>query len=524
MKATNETPEKATDQEKQEIEILKNKDILIEILKEAKTEGIVGEENTLLALINKICLRLVLNAEPTSSNIIVSDYSGAGKDFVVKKICEILVPEDMYNHRTDLSATVLKYWNADEDGFSWYGQVLHFEDPKEETIKHQTFKTMASGGTESTITINNKAVDLKTYGKPVMIVTSMKATIDDEGCRRWDALRLDTSAKQTEIIKKRALDRASGTIEYKPNTTLRNALQYRLDFKEVIIPFAKELMDLLPNSLIIRTQIKKLLDYIKSSAVLHQYNRETDSEGRIIATWFDYDYARFVFLHLKDEEGVALSKDEEELIKILRESKEPLSIRQIATKYQRHGTSWIYDHLDDLKSKNLIGETNDWDEQSNKEIKKIYATDAYECTNLSTSTWFHRGSTDNEENHQQDGSLVFLDFCKTCTYINTMREKEELPPLFIQYEEYQENQQKSNDVTGENGFINEEKKTEENQEDRPIEMQISYMGQKIHENKHAGYKIDIDFLHHNFGKEIVDRCIASGILVKKENDEYEFGG
>ena len=210
----------------------------------------------------------------------------------------------------------MKYWKADKKGFSWDEYVIHLEDPKDGTIQGQVFKTMASGGTESTITIDNKAVDLRTNGKPVMIVTSLKTTIDEEGERRWDALRLDTSSKQSEIIKKKALERASGLIEYNPNKNLRHALQNLLRPKEVVIPFANELQDFLPNTLVIRTQIHKLLDYIKSSAVLHQFNREKDEKGRIIANWFDYDYARFVFLLLKDEEGRALNKDEEEFIKV----------------------------------------------------------------------------------------------------------------------------------------------------------------------------------------------------------------
>ena len=378
-KRINEQTKDALEQEKQEIEILKDKNLLIEIIKEAQNEGIVGEGNTLLALINKICLRLVKNVEPTSSNVIVSDDSGAGKDWIVKNICKILVPEEKYKHRTDLSPTALKYWKADKGGFSWDGYVIHLEDPKEGTIQGQTFKTMASGGTESTITIDSKAVDLRTKGKPVMIVTSLKTTIDEEGGRRWDALRLDISSKQTEIIKKKALERASGLIEYNPNNRLRHALQNLLRPKEVVIPFANELQGFLPNTLVIRTQIHKLLDYIKSSAVLHQYNREKDEKGRIIANWFDYDYARFVFLHLKDEEGMALNKDEEEFIKVLREADKPLPIKEVADRYERHGTAWIYNHIDSFKSKKLIGQTTEWDDKANKEVMKIYAKAEYNC-------------------------------------------------------------------------------------------------------------------------------------------------
>ncbi|MCK4365060.1 MAG: hypothetical protein KAW45_03315 [Thermoplasmatales archaeon] len=486
------------EQEKIEQEILKDKNLLLNILNEVNAEGIVGEENTTLAMVNKITLRLVKNAEPTSSNLIVSDDSGSGKDYITKRICKVIVPEEKYLHRTDLSPTVLKYWKTDKEGFSWDEYVIHLEDPKENTIQGQTFKTMASGGNVSTITIDNKAVDLKTRGKPVLIVTSLKASIDEEGCRRWDALRVDTSEKQTEIIKQKALKKASGRLKYKPNKSLRHALQYLLYPREVIIPFALELEDLLPNNLIIRTQINKLLDYIKSSAVIHQHSRKKDADDRVIANWFDYDYARFVFLHLKDEEGRALNKDEEELVKILREANKPLSIREVADEYDRHAGSWIYTHLDGFKSKELIREITVWDELANKDIKKILAVDEYKCGELSHSTWFHVGSTETQENQQQEGSPVFLDFWDVCRDINQIREKDGLKPLFIELEKNQEIQIKYSDLTEEKRFSQDKNKTKENQ-GKPHVEQSQEVLDYCNNLSEQGYNITYDNLVYNFG-------------------------
>jgi hypothetical protein len=523
-KTTNLAINEALNQEKLEIEILKDKNLLIEIIKEAENEGIVGEENTALCLINKICLRLVKNAEPTSSNLIVSDDSGAGKDWIVKNICKILVPDDKYNHRTVLSPTVLNYWKADKKDFSWNEHVIHLEDPKEDTIQGQTFKTMASGGTESTITIKNKAIDFKTKGKPVMVVTSLKTTIDEEGGRRWDALRLDTSSKQTEIIKKKILEGASGVKKNKPNTSLGHALKNLLKPKEVVIPFANELKDLLPNTIVIRTQIHKLLDYIKSSAVLHQFNREKDDLGRVIANWFDYDYARFVFLHLKDEEGRALNKDEEEFLKILREAGKPLSIKEFSVMYGRHGSSWIYDHIDSFKSKNLLEEKLEWDKKANKNIMKISAKAEYSTSDLSTSTWFRSGSIDYKENQYKEGFPVLLDFSEICKNIDILRKNNGLYPLFIELKENKENPIINEDFIGESGFINEENKTKENRIKPPLNERISHIVKTINDNKKAGYRIDIDFLNYNFEKCDVDYCIENNILVKNANDEYEYRG
>jgi len=67
--------------EQQEQDLLKEPELLLKIINEIHTEGVVGEEDTILTLINKTCLRLVINSDPTSSNIIVSDETGGGKRF-----------------------------------------------------------------------------------------------------------------------------------------------------------------------------------------------------------------------------------------------------------------------------------------------------------------------------------------------------------------------------------------------------------------------------------------------------------
>ena len=70
--------------EKQCIKKLKDKQLLLKIVEEIQKEGVVGEEVTLLVLINKIMLRLT-DSVPTSSNLIVSDETGGGKDYIVNE-------------------------------------------------------------------------------------------------------------------------------------------------------------------------------------------------------------------------------------------------------------------------------------------------------------------------------------------------------------------------------------------------------------------------------------------------------
>ena len=102
-------------------EKLKDPLLLANIVKEVQKEGVVGEEDVIMSLIMKIMLRHVINADKTSSNLVVSDKSGGGKDFLVKAVCKVMLPEKDYFHRTGLSEKVFTYWKSNEKDFTWNG-------------------------------------------------------------------------------------------------------------------------------------------------------------------------------------------------------------------------------------------------------------------------------------------------------------------------------------------------------------------------------------------------------------------
>lgn len=392
------------------IKELKDPDLLLHIVEELGNRGIKGEEDTLLVLINKTMLRLVKNSTPTSGNIVVSDESGSGKDWIVNTVCEFLVPGDKLFHRTRISEKALDYWGSNKDEkWTWDGSVLYLEDPDDEAIKSQAFRVIASGKNKISVVIDKQLVDISVEGKPVIIVTSKNATIDDEGGRRWDGVRVDLSEKLTEMVIEQDLKKASGKNGSTINKPLQEGLQHLLKPYEVIIPYAEQIKKYLPKHLVMRTQDKKLLDYIRASAVLHQFQREKDDQGRVIANWFDYDYAVFMFEKLRDIEGKLLNKDEEEFINILRQHPEGVSIREMSNLYKRHSKQWIYDHLDDFKNKGLIRDSNLYEEKSNKEITYLRCILEYSSLNLPSSLVLN-GFKEGFENQDMLGFKGFKGF------------------------------------------------------------------------------------------------------------------
>lgn len=414
-----EKMEKMADEEaskaKKSFEVLKDDLLLITLLKEIKKK-VVANEDTVLALINKICLRLVDNANPTSSNVLISDDSGAGKDWIATNVCEMIIPKNKYHHKTNISDKLLNYWTVN-GGFD--GHVIHLEDPPEECIKSQSFKVRASGQNEVSIVHKGKAKHMHIEGKPVFIVTSLNANIDIEGVRRWDALRVDKSMRVTQLMKELYAKEIAGLINTEPDLKLRESLHVGLKRVTVKIPYATDIVNLLPNNLVIRTQIQKLFDYIKSSAALHQHDREIDDDGCVIANYFDYDYACFCFAILGDVFGMVLNKYEKEILEALSRD-DSLTIKDLANRVtasvsRLYGNSIKTGYMDNMKEKGLIIQHTSTNPETNKEV-------SYYSLSGVISTTFNLKTSKNMPN--ADKSFRFK---KLIDEINKMRDSEGLP-------------------------------------------------------------------------------------------------
>jgi hypothetical protein len=354
------------------IDKMKSSKLMMHIINEMHKKGVVGEEDTITCLTLKIMLRLCENAHPTSSNILVSDNTGGGKDFITKNLCDLLCKKDVsYKHFTCLSDKFLNYHQPkiDKKRVSWDGWVLYLEDPPEDVIQSQAFKVMASGGTTIGTVKDQKDHEVKIDGKPVMLITSMKTSIDDEGQRRWDAVRVDMSNEVSKAVVDEVLLRVSGVEIPKPDDEFASLLRTLRSYK-VIIPWAVKLTSIIQDPTVIeRTQINKLIDYIKASAILHQYQRDIDDDGNLIADKEDFELARFAYIHLRNAEGNALNKKEEQVVFYLRNAGKPKKITEIVTDLTGVSKYWLYDNKDNMVNKGVLKSITKYDAISNRECE-----------------------------------------------------------------------------------------------------------------------------------------------------------
>lgn len=347
----------------EEKKILEKPDLIYNIITETRKEGLIGEEMAQLVLIIKIALRLVKNANNTSSNILVSDQSGAGKDYLTGKLCKVMLEaEKTMFHQTMISEKVLNYWEPEGQGSSWDGRVMYLEDPDEDVLKTQAFKVRASGqNAQTNLDTNHKVLRQTILGKPVMIVTSMNANIDIELERRWDILQIDTGVALSKAVLDHQFKVAAGLIEYRPDYTLRNALKHEPRVN-VIVPYAMKIANYVLKQihgdgrqhLLMRSQNLKLIDFIKASAALHQFQRKTDEQGNIIATLEDYYIGALVFDYLDCSSGEVTNTIERQLLAYLDSKNESVPLSDIIKNVGPISRSWLYRNKDRLIERGLL--------------------------------------------------------------------------------------------------------------------------------------------------------------------------
>lgn len=259
---------------------------------------IVGEVPARKVIFLCSCGRLVINSQVASYNLLVNDDAGIGKDYVTKNVLKIL-PKEVYIHRTRISPAVFTYWHNPkfEPQWTWDGKIFYPEDISENVLNSDVFKVMCSDGSNATMVIKQRAIDIKINGKPVMITTTATATPSPELTRRFVILNLDSSEDQTKLIMERHSKYKAQGIVPDYNLMITESLQYLKRYK-VKVPFAEFIHTYFPsNNIIMRTHYPRFLDFICASTCLYQFQRKKDGEY-LIAEPQDYDIARECFLKI----------------------------------------------------------------------------------------------------------------------------------------------------------------------------------------------------------------------------------
>ena len=354
---------------------LKDPALLHNIIEEVRKDGIIGNEHLIISTTIVNTLNYGLNIKPTSNNLLISALSGTGKDALIKRNLDILgIENKTFFHRTGLSDKVFSYWQQPSSEItSWNGVTMYLEDPDDDLLKGQTFRTVASGGTESTVVKEQDLLHTKMNGKPTFIVTSMNTTIDLEGSRRWSGIPTDSSEDLNKLVQKLKIEQ-----HLKPNVPKNEALRFALKNKlkryEVFIPNLASIDGYLEPTTINNTFMDTLIDYIKGSALLHQYQRSI-KDGKLIANDDDIFNGLFTFYMLN--QSAIGSYLENNVISVLIIADRPMFKRDIITSYNKTFKEGITDYklkkvLDILMGKGKVNCVSLPDPLSNRMIEAYY--------------------------------------------------------------------------------------------------------------------------------------------------------
>jgi hypothetical protein len=141
-----------------------------------------------------------------------------------------------------------------------------------------------------------QTVTIEQDGPIAFVESTTLARVFEEDANRCIMLSTDERRSQTRTIMRRLAMHASGKVQ--PDgprvIALHRTAQRLLERRTIVIPFAErlaEVLEVFADRVEIRRAYPMVLALVQSSALLHQRQRKTDQDGRLIAEPADYAIA-----------------------------------------------------------------------------------------------------------------------------------------------------------------------------------------------------------------------------------------
>ena len=219
-------------------------------------------------------------------SIVVSSKSSAGKSTLIEN-CLKPFTKDVFQftnftdsffqrHFKDKSLNGLILHQEQIEKTNYQGQV-GFSIPKFQLSEGKTRQGLSERDK------NGKFTDtmLEVSGFPIYITSTTNPDIEPQQLNRITLLQTDESEQQTNLVKKSILNDCSINPDNYSNHNLddlRNLCEiYKKmskDVKGILLPFSNLINEKLPDTLEIRRDIKKIINYTRVIAFLHQENRK----------------------------------------------------------------------------------------------------------------------------------------------------------------------------------------------------------------------------------------------------------
>ncbi|MET3539069.1 hypothetical protein [Chryseobacterium limigenitum] len=258
--------------------LLKNMDTLLE------QSGIIGEED------NRMMLFVIASGYkmPYLLHALIQGTSGEGKSHLLNSIAQCMPQEDVMNttritkkslyHYQDKELTNKLILIQDFDGLDEEAQFAFRE------MQSAKFLTSSTVSKDQFGNVRGKLKQVNCHFASLTATT--KAEVYYDNMSRSVVIGVDESLEQTLRIVKQQNQKIAGLIdtdkEQQAKELLRNSIRVLKSYI-VVNPYADKIM--LPlEAKMLRRLNSQFQNFVSQITILHQYQRKTDSKGRLIAT------------------------------------------------------------------------------------------------------------------------------------------------------------------------------------------------------------------------------------------------
>jgi len=272
-------------------ELLNDKDLIPRLNDLIGESGVVGEENTRLLLY--IIASTYKMGYPLHA--LVQGTSGSGKSHLINSIGKSFPPEDMMSMTRVTSKSFYHY--EDDQLVNKLMLIQDFDGLDEEA--QYAFRELQSAGTISSSTvykdrsgnITSKVKQVRSHFASLLATT--KAEVYYDNMSRSLIIGVDESEEQTLRIIRHQNRKLAGLVDERKEVEARRTLQNlarALKPYEVINRYADK-VQLPMEARMLRRLNSHYQAFVKQITILHQYQREKDDGGRLIATKEDLSMA-----------------------------------------------------------------------------------------------------------------------------------------------------------------------------------------------------------------------------------------
>ena len=334
--------------------------------------GVAGEDALRLTLYLLGTSRLL----PKPLAAIVQGQSSSGKSYIVECVASLFPPEGIVM-ATQMTPQALYHAEQGSLSHRWVvaGERSRMNNDDRAEATRALREMLASGRLSKfmPIKVGNEinTVLIEQQGPIAYVESTTAARVFEEDASRCILLSTDERSAQTKTILRQIARQAKGEVRWERGRIIdrHQTLQRLLERREIVIPYADRIsaaMELFADRCHIRRAYPMVLSFIQASALLHQRQRTTDAEGRLIAVPLDYEVTvRLLNAPLDNMIGGSLSEPAERfldrLLDTIKRNPNPLPVPftndQIRLHLSHLGRSTVGNHLGELEEKGYLEAT-----------------------------------------------------------------------------------------------------------------------------------------------------------------------